>query len=175
MNLRGANWLGAPLVFASGETKAGNRGRLRLLLVGQALILVQQGVYESICPNKLSPLDTVSTDQASHAEVFTGPTQDLGAFNRRVHACEQCHRSRRPLTSCLAAGSAAQISDSRDHHRAANATLRAPRPQHHTSVTISIAPTQKIAARSAGRATSSVVRSSQESRLRPSCLRPSSL
>ena len=157
------------------KQKAGNRGRLRLPLVGQALILVQQGVYESICPNKINPLDTVSPGQAPHAEVFTRQANNLGTFDRRVHACQQCYRPRRPFTSCMAAGSAAQISDGRDHHRATISTLRTARPQHHASVTRSVDPTQKIAARSAGRATSSAVRSSQESRSRPSCLRLSSL
>ena len=69
------------------EKKSGNRGRLRLLLGWTGLILVQQGVYESTSPSKLNPLDTVSTGQAPHAEVFAGQPQNLGAFNPRVHAC----------------------------------------------------------------------------------------
>jgi hypothetical protein len=78
---------------------------------GQALIPVQQGVYESISPNKSNPLDTLSVHAASPTQVFTREAAYLSAFDRRVYARQQRYRSRRQITSRVAARSSAKISD----------------------------------------------------------------
>ena len=99
-----------PLVPFCG-LKSGMWRRLRLLLVGQALILVQQGVYESISPNKPNPLDTLSVHAASPAEVFAREAAHLSAFDRRIYARQQRDCSRRQISSRVAARSSATISD----------------------------------------------------------------
>ena len=103
----------APLsIFWSGENK-----KLETVLdwnclyVGQAFILVQQGNYESTSPNKLGPLVTVSTGQASHAEVFAPQAEELGAFSRRVHARQQRNGTRRQVASRVAAAASAADRD----------------------------------------------------------------
>ena len=78
---------------------------------GQALILVQQGVYESISPNKPNPLDSLSVHPASPAQVFAREAADLSAFDRRIYARQQRNRSRRQISSRVATRSSAKISD----------------------------------------------------------------
>ena len=76
--------------------KIGIGGLLRVVLwLEQALVLVQQGIYESTSPNKSNPLDTLSVHPASPGEVFTREAADLSAFDRRVYARQQRDRSRR--------------------------------------------------------------------------------
>ena len=62
-------------------------------MVGQALIPVQQGVYESISPNKTNPLDSVTVHPAAPAEVFAGETTNLSAIDQRVYARQPRHRT----------------------------------------------------------------------------------